>query len=577
MLQKQFTAPSVYLILACILLVNLLSAGFVSLSGDEAYYWMYGQNLDWGYFDHPPMLALWIKMGYTLLPNTLGVRLFPVLFSTLSIGILYHLTKVIYKELSPKQEAIHLPFFSLFACCLLYQVYCFIATPDNPLLFFGSLFLFLYYHHLKQATWKTAIALGIVAAGLLYSKYHGILVLFFVALSNPRLFLQPLTYLAALIALLLFFPHLYWQSSHDYPSLVYHLSERHNSSYQLSFTLNYLLHQVLLFLPFLLFFLFSRRYRSDVHTKPPSPTMTLFFRACHFMILGIWVFFLLMSFKGKTQSHWTLVLCLPLLLLAVRWLINAPSLLRPLYYTAAFFVGISLLMRIFLLVNVIPNRVLYNHFFRGEEWAKSIQQTAQGSPVIFVNSYDKAARYSFYTQEASHSLNNIYWRKNQYDFWDYDQLLQEKKVFVVSTYPIKNFTPIAMNDPQAHHGKHYSNLHIYPNVCIDFDYTLHPHHPPKRFNPITISHQYAPAITLDNSTYLEVYFYEKGKIVGSTTDVTIAEWEQSQSPTFQLESGKDIHLEITFPIPKSININHYPQAQVSIRSSDLGPIRHLCK
>ena len=44
--------------------LNLVQAGLTPLNNDEAYYWMYSKYLDWGFFDHPPVIALMIKIGY---------------------------------------------------------------------------------------------------------------------------------------------------------------------------------------------------------------------------------------------------------------------------------------------------------------------------------------------------------------------------------------------------------------------------------------------------------------------------------------------------------------------------------
>ena len=66
------------------LFLGLLQSGLTELQDDEAYYWVYSQYLDWGYFDHPPMIGLLVKMGYTIFPNELGVRLFPLLLNIFS-------------------------------------------------------------------------------------------------------------------------------------------------------------------------------------------------------------------------------------------------------------------------------------------------------------------------------------------------------------------------------------------------------------------------------------------------------------------------------------------------------------
>ena len=58
------------------LLLNLVQSAATGLIDDEAYYWVYSQFPAWGYFDHPPMVAILIKAGYSIFANELGVRLF---------------------------------------------------------------------------------------------------------------------------------------------------------------------------------------------------------------------------------------------------------------------------------------------------------------------------------------------------------------------------------------------------------------------------------------------------------------------------------------------------------------------
>ena len=55
-----------YGFLAIWLVINLIQSYFTELAHDEAYYWMYSKYLSWGYFDHPPMIALIIKIGYAI-------------------------------------------------------------------------------------------------------------------------------------------------------------------------------------------------------------------------------------------------------------------------------------------------------------------------------------------------------------------------------------------------------------------------------------------------------------------------------------------------------------------------------
>ena len=77
--------PLMFFILAWIVL-NLLQAGLTKLDGDEAYYWMYSRQLAWGYFDHPPMVALSVKLGELFAHGSLFTRLGTVLFSAGSLN-----------------------------------------------------------------------------------------------------------------------------------------------------------------------------------------------------------------------------------------------------------------------------------------------------------------------------------------------------------------------------------------------------------------------------------------------------------------------------------------------------------
>ncbi len=82
-------------------------------------------------------------------------------------------------------------------------------------------------------------------ACLLYSKYHGVLIIGLVLLSNLKLLTNKYTYLGRVVCLLLFTPHLYWQYKHHFPSVQFHLFERNASSYKFSFTTEYILGQIL--------------------------------------------------------------------------------------------------------------------------------------------------------------------------------------------------------------------------------------------------------------------------------------------------------------------------------------------
>ena len=64
-------------------------------------------------------------------------------------------------------------------------------------------------------------------------------------------------------------------------------------------------------------------------------------------------------------------------------------------------------------------------------WAKKIEQIAGEKAVVFTNSYQNASKYSFYTKKFAHSLNNLNYRKNQYDLWNYEEQIHGKSVLYI--------------------------------------------------------------------------------------------------------------------------------------------------
>ena len=83
------------------LVLGLVQSGLTELQDDEAYYWVYGRFLDWGYFDHPPMIGLLVKLGSSLLPGELGVRLFPLILNILSLFIITSIKRICSRTRQP--------------------------------------------------------------------------------------------------------------------------------------------------------------------------------------------------------------------------------------------------------------------------------------------------------------------------------------------------------------------------------------------------------------------------------------------------------------------------------------------
>ena len=411
-----------YLFLSIWFLINLTQAFFTGLHPDEAYYWIYSKFLDWGYFDHPPMVALYIKAGDLLMHNTLGLRLLTAITNTFAIYVLWQTVKPYGKNLPL--------FIVLFSSVLIFHVYGFITSPDAPLYFFTILFLYAYQQYLKAYATSWAVALGILAAALLLSKYHGVLVIFFVLLSNLRLFKQGSFWLAMVIAFMLFAPHVYWQVLNDFPSIKYHLFERSASPYKFEYTAQYFLDQLLMMGPLMGWYLFSNAWKQ-------SATGDAFLRALKFLVYGVFIFFFLNTFKGRVQAHWPLIEFIPLFILAYIQL-SKTNLKRS--YQILLTIGISLILLTRLILIAAPEPLqklkFLGNYYGYESWAKDISLAANGAPVIFQDGFQAPSYYNFYNNTLKGFGYNSYgYRKTQFDIWPIEDSLQSKKVLYVLDRP----------------------------------------------------------------------------------------------------------------------------------------------
>ena len=395
------------------LVLGLLQACFSELWDDEAYYWVYSRHLDWGYFDHPPMIALLIKIGYGIFHNELGVRLLIVLVNTMTLWVTARL-------IASKDNKL---FYLLIGSMGAMQIGGILAVPDVPLIFFAAIYFWVYRNFVNEQTWKNTILLGLSMALMFYSKYHGILLVFFTVLSNINLLKVFKFYVAVVITTLLFLPHIYWQYTHGFPSLQYHLVDRNASSYDISYSLDYLGGQLLLFGPLLGWLIMYYAFR--------CPIQNSFERALKFCVIGVLSFFLLSTFKGRVEANWTVMLFTPVVILAHQAIVRKGWSQKWLLYTLPVTLLLVLVVRVYMVWDFMPGVEIRPEIHHNREWTAQVAARAQGKPVVFINSYQKPSKYMFYTGQLSYSLNSRYSRRSQYNFWDTETELWGKPVMVV--------------------------------------------------------------------------------------------------------------------------------------------------
>lgn len=395
-------------------IINLIQAVFTEVLSDEAYYGLFGKYLDWGYFDHPPMVALMVRISSVFFTGNLGIRF---MSGILQLATLFLIWKTAgFRE--PDSRRVILFFIIAFSISL-FPIYGVIAAPDAPLLFFTALFFLANKKFLADSNRTSVLLLAVSMAGMVYSKYQAVLVIGFVILSNIRLLRNYRFWISGILALILLSPHIYWQFSHDFPSLRYHLIDR-SEGFRWLFLLEYLPNQMAIFNPFTL----GAVFYVMVKNKPADP----FTRELYFVITGFLLFFWITASTGHVEPQWTIACSIPIILLLSEKIPENPSLLK---YTGRFILPsilILLIVRIIMMTNLGVIRKM-GYADRNKKY-EAIAKEAKDLPVVFAGSFQKPSLYKFFTGKDAVVISSLYNRLTQFDIWQFEKKYHNKPAFV---------------------------------------------------------------------------------------------------------------------------------------------------
>jgi dolichol-phosphate mannosyltransferase len=220
-------------LIAYSVVLRVVYAGSVELMPEEAYYWNYSRHLDFGYLDHPPMVAWLIRLGTALFGQTeFGVRAGALCCGAVTSIFVYKLARNLFGETSALAALLlaqALPYFFLSG---------FLMTPDAPLAAAWAASLYFLERALianqSRAWWLAGISLGL---GMI-SKYTiaalvPVTMAFMLLDSQSRHWWRRIDpYVAALLALLIFSPVLIWNAQHEWASFAFQTSRRLAEAHQ---------------------------------------------------------------------------------------------------------------------------------------------------------------------------------------------------------------------------------------------------------------------------------------------------------------------------------------------------------
>ncbi len=469
------------------LLLNLLQAIFTELFHDEAYYWYLSGRPQLGYSEHAPgmMILIWLS---SWIPGELGVRIFPVLMNAVAVWLMFVLTK-------PKDVKTF--FLVLFGIAGMH-VAAFFAAPDSPLLFFAMLFWWAYDRFLKKESIPNSVLLGAIISLMLYSKYHGAMIVFFTVLSNGSLWTKKSFWMAAATAFVLYLPHLFWLWQDGFGTFLFHLGSRNPGSWYPGRTLEFILAFILLAGPFAsLAFLWI---------VPGSKSRDQFHKALKWTFFGVLGFLVLLTFKSRVEGNWAASALVPLFILGYQQLETRPVWMKWIKRMSFLSIGLVVLVRIYLVVDFLPGEFRYRNEFHGwDEWAVELQEVSDGKPVVFLNWYQYPSKYAFYSGEEALGFSNMYYHPTQISKWTDEAALQGQEVRIVATnhFQFSDTLPSPITD---FYTTVVPEFHSFGNIGITCEDLI--------WNPNDPEPEYEVILTQLADTSIEVHLEDNARITG---------------------------------------------------------------
>ncbi len=393
-------------IIVCAFLFRFFSLGSINLLVEEAYYWNYSAHLDWSYLDHPPMVALLIKLS-TFFGGTeeWAVRAPSLICWVLAACYSYRLTTMF-----GEQGIVAVFFLSILPFFFLQS---WVMTPDQPLLVAWSALLYYLYRACvldeSRAWWFSGIALGV---GLL-SKYTIVLLIpatfLFLLFSSKRYWLWRLEpYCALLLAGVIFSPVLYWNAMHDWVSFAFQSSRRLQETSTCS---------THILLGLLVLFLTPIGLKHLLHfcrVSRDSEGESLFFLKCMFF-LPLFVF-TCFSMSHAVKFNWIG----PSVLALIPWFARQFNSYRKAWLWSGFVLlfGYSAIFVMIITGQPTPiYQALFNRYINWEQWSETlfrklvkIERDTQTKPyVVALDKYNIASEFAFYQQKLHPSHTYTLW------------------------------------------------------------------------------------------------------------------------------------------------------------------------
>ncbi|MEE9348307.1 MAG: glycosyltransferase family 39 protein [Robiginitomaculum sp.] len=206
----------------------------VGLHGDEAQYWSWAQDLDWGYFSKPPLIAWIIAVTTGIFGDSeWAVRLSSPIMHMLTAAMLYKTARFLWDSQTGFWAA------TLYSIMPGVSLSAGLVSTDVALLLLWAIALYAILRLREKPQWRWAIITGVTIGIGLLAKYS---MAFFLPAIFGAIVIDAPTRRAlfslkgvaiTLIAALILAPNMAWNAAHDFATLSHTASNTNPSAFGL--------------------------------------------------------------------------------------------------------------------------------------------------------------------------------------------------------------------------------------------------------------------------------------------------------------------------------------------------------
>ncbi|QCU90676.1 ArnT family glycosyltransferase [Thiomicrorhabdus sediminis] len=291
------------ILLAAFIVIKILLIALLPLTGDEAYFIGWGQNLSWGYYDHPPAVGWLLAAMSQVADNLYWYRAFAFFGAVLISVLIYQFVIMQMPDKKPVAFYTALVFF-VSPISLMFVV----TANDTVLVVVAVLGVFFFSRAYLYRKWLDAILAGLFLGLAFLAKYFAAFMLFGLLLFSLWQWRQfnwkQLAVMIALVVIALLENWLF-NAAHCWNNILFNFFSRTaESHFDMMNVLSYLLMLLVLLSPLGVWYGLKALKLApliNINYANKLPALILF------ATLPLLLVLLVVSFKNSVGLHWPLI------------------------------------------------------------------------------------------------------------------------------------------------------------------------------------------------------------------------------------------------------------------------------